>query len=315
MLLGLNALGEDAYSFNVLPKRKSQVGVKIYGESVIDAVNFLKVELADEDLIYDASSYVPFLDSGTNNIELSDGNIFNVITSIGQPEFGFNSIFVSNFENTLESGNLTNDDTLITTWMIRRQIVGESLNPKLVELSVASNPSGYTDVRVSNRTNYTYTVAPVSGSGNTRIEGIGLEGVGYVDFFGWILSDTSANPVTYKFDMEVDSNDIKVNKGMKMFENYTKFPSFRFSNMEYRSSSLKTIPYVFDDVTGNYNFTDSNLKEIVAFINDGNEKILRTPSGDVLRVVTSNASYKYMDATYQQISTLNFDFIECGEVI
>jgi hypothetical protein len=79
--------------------------------------------------------------------------------------------------------------------------------------------------------------------------------------------------------------------------------------MQYQSGSLSTIP-----LNDDYEATDAQLQEILTFLNNSEEKILRSPSGNSWRVVTTNPSYKYMDKIAEQPYTLKFDITEVGEV-
>jgi hypothetical protein len=229
-----------------------------------------------------------------------------------EPEYGENTILCANFEDTLEAGSIVVSVPYpLTGYVIRRKVTDGSLNPILATIN---DPLAveYVDTTPRNRVEYTYEVTGLFDDGGVnRIEGRGLEGSGMVMFGSWILGDTlSATPTTsYVFDIEAKSDIFKCNKGFKLFENHTKFPAYRFSNMQYQSGSLSTIP-----LNDDYEATDAQLQEILTFLNNSEEKILRSPSGNSWRVVTTNPSYKYMDKIAEQPYTLKFDITEVGEV-
>lgn len=282
-LLSNSILGQGVFS-NTPPVNTEYEKISVYGNCVIDGLHILDYELDDTDIL-------------------------EVTTA---PAYGANTILCANFENTLEAGSvITSVPYLLTGYVIRRKIKNDSLNPIL---STISDPLEveYTDYTLKNNIEYIYEVTPVFDDGGTnRIEGRGVisEEV-FVSYFGYILSDTSATPTTsYTFTIELESDVFKTNKGFKLFENHTKFPAYRSNSRNYLSGSLSTIP-LDDDLE----VSETLLQEIIDFINDDTEKILRTPSGRILKVVTMNPTFKYMDKIQQQPATLKFDFVEIGEV-
>jgi hypothetical protein len=227
-----------------------------------------------------------------------------------EPEYDIGSIIVANFENTLEVGSLTlYVGDFPTKYIIRRKADNEVLNKKIAEVAV--DVVNFIDYTPKNKTNYTYTVSPYYDDGDgTIIEGRGLEGVGMVSFSGWVLSDTSSTPVkSYLFDIEIESDEFRVNRGFRIFENHTKFPVARFNNMQYRTGSLTTMPF-----NEQLEATDIQLQDIMEFIENGEEKILRSPSGDVMKVITSDFSYNYYDKIESQPYKISFNITEIGTV-
>ena len=78
------------------------------------------------------------------------------------------------------------------------------------------------------------------------------------------------------------------------------------------------MPYSTDE-SCNYDLNETQLQEIVAFLNNGEEKILRNPNGGAMTVITTDASYKYIDEIAhrynggsQQPSTIKFRYVEIG---
>lgn len=284
-LLSSSVFGEGVFS-NTPPPRTEYNKISIYGDCVVDGLHVLDYEMNDVDILSQTTA----------------------------PEYGINTILCANFDGgTLEAGSIvTSVPFPLTGYVVRRKIKDGSLNPIL---TTVNNPLAveYVDHTPRNKISYIYEVTPVFEDGGiNRLEGRGvISREVYVDYFGYILSDTSATPtISYTFVIELESDSFKSNKGFKLFENHTRFPAYRFNDRNYLSGSLSTIP--LDD---NLETSETLLQEIIDFINDGSEKILRTPSGRILRVVTMGASFKYMDRIPEQPATLKFDFVEIGEVV
>jgi hypothetical protein len=289
MLLGYNAFGDSFTDRAIHPDSTVSNEVRLYGEACYDALNIKNVEIDDNDI----TSQDPF-----NQI------------------FEDDSVLVASFDETLEAGSfILYLDEQVNKIIIRRRIEGDSLNPIIKELDYDSVDRVFVDYYPKNNTNYIYTINGVSDVvDEVRIEGIGSEGSGIVSFFGWILASEDVTPTEFKFDLENESGNIEVVTDLQIYENYTKYPAFRFGNMEYKRSTFRTIPYTYNSETGVYNIDTATLESLEAFINNKEEKILRTPAGQNFKVITSNFSYKYVDRTREQIYSVSFDFIQSGEV-
>ena len=315
MFLSGSFFGEGFFS-NSPPTRQSYGDIFLTGGNascVIDAMHVLDYEMTDDDIklqdLVESTNLV--LDSTVDFLM----NQTEFLSNYGnEPEYGENTILCANFEDTLEAGSLvTSVPYPLTGYVVRRKIKDSSLNPILVTINDPLEVE-YVDHTPRNKISYIYEVTPVFEDGGVnRIEGRGVisEEV-FVDYFGYILSDTlSATPTqVYTFTIELESDTFKYNTGFKLFENHTKFPAYRQNNRNYLSGSLSTIP-----LTDEYEVSEALLQDIVDFINNGSEKILRTPSGRILRVVTMGASFKYMDRIAAAPATLKFDFVEVAEVI
>jgi hypothetical protein len=232
------------------------------------------------------------------NIELSDADIESITD---EQVYGMNTIMLANFEDSAEAGNLINDDLPITHWRIYRKKEGESLFTLIGEVPISSIESKYLDVLAVNQVPYDYEVKAVSSG----IEGDGIEGDGMVDFYGWILSDIESD-ILYRFDIEIESSDIRVLRDMHRYDNYSEKPAFSFGKKKYKEGSLTTMPLSYDSLE----CTLETLNELEAFINNGEVKMLKNTKGELFYVVTYDFRYKYTDETSEQIYTITFSFAE-----
>lgn len=280
-IIGHNAFSEGIFG-NTIPSKTTYDKTSFYGNAVLDQLHM-------------------------KNIELSDSDIVDKYNDTQADEWDNNSIFLANFEDTLEAGSIiTGLTSPLDKYIIRRKETGDSLNPILTTISNA-NITNYKDYTCRNKTNYTYTVYPAYSDG---FEGVGIEGDGIMAFDGWILSDTTATPVTsYIFNIEIKTSPFKINRGFKMNENHTKFPTFRFSDKNYRTGGISTVPLTAELLT-----SETLRSDLFEFLNNGEEKILRSPSGDAMRVMVINPQYKYFDEVGDQPFTVDFEVVEVSEV-
>jgi hypothetical protein len=99
---------------------------------------------------------------------------------------------------------------------------------------------------------------------------------------------------------------------MKIYDNYTTYPTISFGNKNYRDSGIKTIPYSYNSTSFEYSFSLSLLDELRVFINNGLVKYLKNTKGEIFKIVTYGFSYKYDDNIPDQIYEVSFNWTEVG---
>ena len=288
-ILGLNLISDACFT-NTLPPKRTYERVDFYGNCTVDGIHARSSLLTESEIL--------------------------AINS--EDSYGLDTLFLGNMENTLESGSIIlYVDKPITAYRIRRKVIGDSLNPVLVDLPYNEDLKSYTDYTVANHKNYTYTLSGIFSDETGTIEGRGLEGNSSVDFYAYILTDMLTYPPTqYIFTMDIELSDIEVVTDYKVYENYTQFPVIHFGQTEYKTTKLKTMPYRFEEGQGNggYVIDKTVLDDVIDFLSNQNIKLLRLPSGEVLSVVCSNISYKYLDDIGEQPFHINFDITQVSDV-
>lgn len=210
--------------------------------------------------------------------------------------------FLADFEDSLECGNITGS---ISGWRLKRKGSDISLYETIDDFD--ADQQTYTDYTPRNNIDYNYIVFSLDSDGN---EALGIESINSVNFYGWILTD---NTNTYKFDIGwdgINTDQVQSNKDIHVYDNYTQYPVVSFGVRNYRTGSITAIPYSYNATTCTYTIDESLRKEILDFLNDGNEKWLKNSAGDIIKVVTSGATYKYSDKIYSQPYEIKFDWIE-----
>jgi hypothetical protein len=205
---------------------------------------------------------------------------------------------LANFEQNLNCGNISYQ---IDGIRIKR--LAEDGNFYITIADLENSVSEYVDTTARNDINYTYLLTSVDEDGN---EDSGVEATSILDFWGWFLTD-GIN--IYKFDAQNKSNVITTNRAMTVSETYSQYPTINFGNKNYRTSTLSTVPYIYNT---EYEFTYGLLEELRAFINNETIKYLKNTKGEIIQVITSNFSYQYMDETREQAYEITFDWVEVG---
>jgi len=239
------------------------------------------------------------------NKELNSADI-DSIDSTNPQTWGTDTNFLADYENTLEAGNVISSAP-ITGWRLKRKLSSESTFTTLKDFEKST--LSYIDKTTRNNKEYTYSLFTLSSSG----EGYGLEATGTSEFWGWFLIDPTTN-TSYKFDAMNQTDSIPVNIDMKIYNNYTQYPSVSYGKAKYRTGKLTTMPYSYSDITGEYTIDVDLLNNLKDFINNNNKKVLKNTLGEIFYVETYNFSYKFMDEIKEQIYTISFDWLEVDTV-
>jgi hypothetical protein len=164
-------------------------------------------------------------------------------------------------------------------------------------------------MKARNQISYDYILYSLNTEGN---EDLGTEVDGELDFYGWFLTDGTN---IYKFDLgqnSVNTNQIRTNKDIAVYNNYTKYPSIGVGLRNYKTSNMSTIPYSYNSTTLAYEFTIDTLNELQIFIDNGETKWLKNTKGEIFKCATSDFSYNYLDEIPDQPYEISFNWTEIG---
>jgi hypothetical protein len=162
---------------------------------------------------------------------LTDTEIQNLYTNSTLQSYSFQTIFLANFDNSLEGGDASS--ILINHWNIYRtynsvqKLLGTVTN-------IQQGTASFTDYTPSSLANYQYSVVPVDGSGN-----IGNAQLiqGSVTFEGWWLSDTTTN-TSFQFNLNLGDSPIKTNYKRNQYETFGQYPIIVYAPTKYKSGRL-----------------------------------------------------------------------------
>lgn len=277
MFLSLDVLSANTFTNTFLIPRRTYDGVSLYGKATFDNVHLQNIVIPDEEIL---------------NISVED-------------TYGLNTIFLANFEDNLEMGNIAGVTSPIVQWRIKRRAL-DAFTPKLVA-NIDASESTFTDYLQANQKDYEYLIIPVAQDGT---EGVSIATIAKSDFYSWFVCSED-NEQVYKFDLNVESEAIALNLDQKLFETFSVYPVMRTGKRKYRTGGLTTIPFAMN---GN-EFVVNNqvLKDTESFLSDGEVKILKNPSGDLFRVKISDISYKYMDGIIGSPFTISFKWTQVGD--
>jgi hypothetical protein len=273
----------DVFAFAIttnIPVSNSFASIKFFGKLLIDNIRANNQSMTITEI---------------NNIDKTTPQLWIVPTN-----------WLANFNNSLESGNISNN-VPITGWRLKRKKTGEDLFVTISDFPKTTRE--FTDRTPANNTEYTYSVFSLSSEG----EGLGLEGIGEVSFFGWFLINQNTEK-WFKFDAGwdgIDTGDIDIQQGSFIYDKQSKFPTVSYGLQNFRKGKINAVPYIVNgcDVI----IDKSVLDEVKQLILDKDVKILKNSFGDVMIVNTLNMKFKHQDKIYQQPFEVDFEWVEVDE--
>ena len=265
---------------NAMPPRQTFSVVDFMGEGLIDGCHAKNREWTDAEIIA-----IP-----------------------DEETFGVDSIFMAQLDNSLEAGTyptLIND---IDYYKIQKRKTSTLVYTDLVEITQASGITQYVDYTSKNFQEYEYSISPVDVTG---IVGFSQKMLGTHNFFGWYLSDLN-NTVCYKFDMNLQSDSVKRNEDIKIYDNYTEYAVVSTGLRKYLSGKLSTMPYSISISGEEYEINLTTLNSVRDFIMNGDQKYLRNSVGEIWKVQTKGFENKFIDNIIEQPYNVQFEWVQTG---
>lgn len=218
-------------------------------------------------------------------------------------------VMLSTFEKLdLNGGNVDGLTSPLTAYDIFRKKDEDTSFLKIK--TVSSDILSMKDTTVKPGVKYTYNIVPKNATELANP----IEGSIQSNFYGSYLID----PVTYQaymFDLELDFDALKSETAVTRHDGFGKYSSFSFGKRDFFTGGISAIVVDSPVMNGDFCQTTDFLLMFKNFINNGQEKILKTRKGLVLKVVTTNYSESLFSADSDiQPVKVSFEFTEVGEV-
>lgn len=278
-ILGLSVLS----GFTAFPQPSAYTNIEIYGNSIVDNVQ-------------------------VKNVLISETEIINLPSIPTEPVFDGYTLMLATFNNgNLNAGN-ANVSYPITGWDLFRRKSDEQVFTKLI--TTGANVGTYIDNRVEPNATYIYELFGFNATERTAPIVATIES----SYYNWVLSSIDGT-INYIFDLNLNSDGFDNAVASNIYDGYGKYSKVTQGIRDYRTGKIEAI--VASQVT------DTGIVQTVefidglrSFINNGEEKILKSRKGDVLRVATNKGmeSKVLSDAIGQQPYVVGFEFIEVGDL-
>ena len=236
-----------------------------------------------------------------------------------EPKWDANTFLLALFNNTLNGGNVTSVGDKILYWQVYKRKKGEATLRFLARVP-ASQYALY-DFNAVNNAEYQYILfaetaeyisAPLQQDGYT-----------VTSWWNWSLTKLTKSETDDKiyyadsknvwlFDTEVQSSALQQNLDKATIENFTQFPKISTGKKNYLTGSISA--FLSNPYNARYEDTIEQYNAFIDFIADENPKLLKDRKGNGWIVDTTSNQMQYNDVTAEQITTVNFDFVQLDDL-
>lgn len=236
-----------------------------------------------------------------------------------EPKWDANTFLLALFNNTLNGGNVTSVGDKILYWQVYKRKRGEATLRFLARVP-ASQYALY-DFNAVNNAEYQYILfaetaeyisAPLQQDGYT-----------VTSWWNWSLTKLKKSETNDKiyyadsknvwlFDTEVQSSALQQNLDKATIENFTQFPKISTGKKNYLTGSISA--FLSNPHNARYEDTIEQYNAFIDFIADENPKLLKDRKGNGWIVDTTSNQMQYNDVTAEQITTVNFDFVQLDDL-
>lgn len=236
-----------------------------------------------------------------------------------EPKWDANTFLLALFNNTLNGGNVTSVGDKILYWQVYKRKKGEATLRFLARVP-ASQYALY-DFNAVNNAEYQYILfaetaeyisAPLQQDGYT-----------VTSWWNWSLTKLTKSETNDKiyyadsknvwlFDTEVQSSALQQNLDKATIENFTQFPKMSTGKKNYLTGSISA--FLSNPHNARYEDTIEQYNAFIDFIADENPKLLKDRKGNGWIVDTTSNQMQYNDVTAEQITTVNFDFVQLDDL-
>lgn len=233
--------------------------------------------------------------------------------NITRQEWGFFTVLLAKFQNSLEAGNITNAGVPIENIVFRRRLSTELEYINLTTFSFNSEMTMYEfiDNLVQATAEYEYTIAPLTSG----VLGQNLISESIVCNFNSTFISDRTNSFQLIYNLEYA--DIAYNIPSATLQSFTKYPFVIYSGQtDYRSGQIQALilsDTSVDNVQIDPRAERINRDNLLQFLNNKRPKILKDHGGRFYLVSLSNIFESPDNRFNQSISNATFSWTEVGD--
>lgn len=218
------------------------------------------------------------------------------------------------FNNSLNAGNVEGLEENIISWLIYRQEPTSTALKFIAELPVSTN--NIIDYNIKNNKSYKYVIFPVT----ELMIGLQLEADNYTtaNWSDWSLLQLEKSDIDNLYYADIKNNwslQLNLESGnlvhtIEKFQvnNFLQYPTINTGKRNYSTNNIKCLLGKYENDL--YEDTIERQKQFRAFIKSNSLKFLRDIKGNSFLVETIGNNFKYHDEVEQQLTTIDFNFIE-----
>lgn len=271
------------------------------GIPVFENKAYNKVELFGGDSTYAISDRFWI----KNNIDTS---YFEAVEKVSDynPTFSGDTIFLTNFINNLDGGNISGSGEPLIAWLYLKRNINESINHTIGLFPPET--SSYRDFRVQKGQTYIYTAFPVT---ETKVGQPVISENVTSDYYGMYFIDED-NGLVLNFDANGIIGQTNSNDDINIYNTQNQFDTISKGDKNYLSGTVSGV------VSSNPNICEEIVQpsEFITLVQDfvassSKNKLLKTRKGDIYKIETSGFSKVPLDERIpEQVERVSFNWIQ-----
>lgn len=285
MLLGGSIVGGSIlFNAGITPPPTTYDTVRVYGQSRVDKIRILSEVLTEAQIL-----------------AISPPDTFTWTPT---------TLLYAEFDDTLNAGNISGITNPITSWLLFRRRVEDTLFKQIATLAVGD--SSYIDYEAKANKDYIYRLYAESSD---ELSNPLTADIVSTSYYNWSLTDPDTGQL-YLFNLNLSSGSLSTSSSMHVYGNaYSEHPSVSFSdNKSIRGSIQALAGSVPFDGSTDLVYPQDYLDDLETFIHNGKSKILKDRRGRGWIVATDNFKSSYIDVVGDQIANISFDFVETANL-
>lgn len=245
----------------------------------------------------------------------------NLLQTYGyEPEYDSSTIFLANFEEGLDAGNLQSPGETLVGVALYRLLNGSTQLQHIADLPLTTTQ--ILDYGFANQSQFQYYLFPQGEE--TYISQPLISSMIQPVFWNWTLlvcvqNETDENIYymqnAYVFANNVSSGSVSNNSAPNLLKNFTQYPTFQMDTANYKSGTLTALIGKVDQVKNQYIDSVELANEIMDLSTDTRPKFLKDRKGNLMQVSISGAVVMAAgDAQPQQCYTVQLPWAEVGSI-
>ena len=229
-------------------------------------------------------------------------------------EWGYETVLLGEFHNTLEAGNVTNGGLQIDYLKIKKRKKDELTwqDVKIFPYNPEVKRYNFEDRLVESYETYEYAIQPITSEilGSESIDEV------YVEFDGiWVVGAKNEYQIKYNSELSEIRSNISQNIVTTLGSQYPFL--IRNGNMNYREFTVsgRLVSKETAKENGINGYEEKKLRRIISsFLADGKPKIVKDNSGNyVLCQVSGTPTLSPLNDLNRDIYDISFDVVEIGD--
>jgi hypothetical protein len=217
------------------------------------------------------------------------------------------TLFYAEFTNNLHGGSIV-VPTTIDSWTVVRFCCNSNV-PEVIAKELDGATTSIVDYTAVKPRDYYYKVYPITATAVIAEIQSNIVELCY-DYYAFLDPTTGES---FTFGCNINESGIQVVDSVTTYEGFTRYPVEAHGQLNYETSTFSALlgNVTYNIYTGD---TVAMYDALRAFINNGNEKIMKDRKGNIRRVSTKGLNRNIDEKPSEMPTSISFTWTETGAV-